>query len=386
MSEVPQISIDEIETLDFERNDDDNSRRPSINECHTDVEELDIDQDGKIKKNSLIDVLKINEKCNGGVTDIEDCEDSGDEIEDNSNHYDDGGFSINEFLDQGLVDEHSNLQENTRKNKLQTMQSLAKTPSPTVFNLTVNQPNLGGTTDVEQLEDSGDDNDSEISYSDDDKPIVLEGVNTVDVHDSMNMQKKSEKYFPKVIVPSTSSDSEEENFKIKPKPHHKPKKSHRHENNKSDVENIYFSNEENQKRPMEKFSVPETPDIEVMAFEGSDEENDKQDKLPEVNITFFNDKKEIKKKKVPISGGMLGLPENHQEAVTDVENLDSSEDDEDKNGVSSKPSTSKNLIPMAVVRSDALTDVEDFDDSENDFNLVEPRAVFRDVDKTNAMT
>lgn len=366
MSDVPIIAIDEAEDQAY---DDDESRRPSINECHTDIEDLDEDQGGRNKGVTLLDILKTTEKCNGAVTDVEDCEDSGDE-EPEKEFYGDDQFSLNEFLDQGLVDEHSNLQGNVNKQKLQAMHSVAKTPSPTAFHLTINQPDLGATTDVEDMEGSGDEVEADADYSDDDKPIILEGANIVDVHDSMNKQKKVEKYAPKVTIDrtSSSSDSEEEKSKLKLKPHHKPKKGQRCEDAKSDIENIYFSEDETHKKTAKSTPVLDTPDIEVMAFEGSDNDENEKEQFPEINITFVDNDKDTKKKKfrpkdTPAPSPMLKLPENTDEALTDVENLNSSDDDDDDDR---KPIRPRNLMPIAVVKSDALTDVEDFDDSNNE--------------------
>lgn len=363
MSDVPIIAIDEAEDQSF---DDDDSRRPSINDCHTDIEELDDNQDGK-KKVTLNTSLKADVKCNGALTDVEDCEDSG-EDEPEKEMYGGDEFSLNEFLDQGLIDEHSNLQGNVNKQKLQAMHSLAKTPSPTAFHLTINNPDLGGLTDVEDMEGSGDELEVESNYSEDDKPIILEGANIVDVHDSMNKQKKVEKYAPKVTIDrsSSSSDSEEDKSKLKLKPHHKPKRGQRCEDAKSDIENIYFSEDETRKKTPKSTPILDTPDIEVMAFEESDGEDNEKEQFPEINITFVDsdknkNKKKFRPKDTPAPSPMLKLPENQDEALTDVENLNSSDDDDEDQ----KPLKPKNLMPIAVVKSDALTDVEDLTDDSN---------------------
>lgn len=355
MTDVPVIAIDEIED-DF---NDDSSLKLNINDCHTDVEELESDHDRK--KVTLISVMKP--KCNGALTDVEDFEDS----DDNNNEEEpDYGpeLSLTEMLDQGTVDEHSNLQGNVNKQKLQGMRSIQKTPSPTAFHLTVNSADLGGTTDVEDLEGSGDDADDEKIYSDDDKPIVLEDGNVVDVHDSMNRKKTDCKYATKIIEASSSS-SESENEKEKPtklKSHKQClKRGPRCEEEKSDVENIYFTDDEKKRSTQKSTPVLDTPDVEVMAFEGSDNDDNEQH-YPEINITFAagcDGKKKKKHKATPAPSPMLKLPENPDEALTDVENLNSSDDDEED-----KPKSS-NFMQIAVVKSEVLTDVEDFD-SESD--------------------
>lgn len=368
MSAVPTISIDVAEPQD---DFDDDCVKPNINECHTDVEELDSDGE-KNKGNSLIDSLKKNVKCNGAVTDVEDYEDSGDDDEEEEQKFNNTEFSLNEFLDQGLVDEHSNLQGNVKKTKLQAMHSITKSPSPTAFHLTVLNPDLGATTDVEDCEASGDEIEEETHFSDDDKPIILEGANMVDVHDSMNKQKKTEKYAPRVAVDTSSSDSESEaeKNKMKLKIHHKSRKGQRCEEAKSDVENIFFSDDDNRKKVQKSTPIMDTPDIEVMAFEGSEGEDEKPEKFPEINITFATKQKKIKPKSTPIPSPMLKLPTNNEEALTDVENLNSSDDDDDEGKPSLRP---MNFMPIAVVKSDALTDVEDFDDSEGEAMVEEEK-------------
>lgn len=354
MTDVPIISIDEIED-----NVDDSSVKLNINECHTDVEDLESDNDKK--KINFISVLKPKSTSNGALTDVEDFEDS----DENENEQEEPEYgpeiSLNEMLDQGTIDEFSNLQGNVNKKKLQGMRSIQKTPSPTAFHLTVNPTDLGGTTDIEDLEGSGDECDDESVYSEDDKPIVLEGANVVDVHDSMNRKKNECKFAAKAVEGSSSSDSEGEKG-LKNKPHkHFLKKAPRCEDQKSDVENIYFSDEEKRRKSQNPVPVLETPDIEVMAFDGSDnDDNENDQQFPEINITFVSSnegKKKKKHKKTPAPSPMLKLPENPDEAVTDVENLNSSDDDEEE-----KVQRPKDLLPIAVVKSDALTDVEDFDD------------------------
>lgn len=371
MSAVPIISIDEVEDQD-DLDDDIGKLNINISDCHTDVEDLDSDQG---IKNSLIDSLRKDLKCNGAVTDVEDCEDSSDEQENQEEKITYPEFSLNEFLDQGLVDEHSNLQGNVNKTKLQATRSVAKTPSPTAFHLTINQPDLGATTDVEDMETSGDEIEEENDYSEDDKAIILEGANMVDVHDSMNKQKKPEKYAPRVCidVSSSSSESENEKCKIKLKPHHhKSKRNQRCEEAKSDVENIYFSDDDNCKKKQKSGPILDTPDIEVMAFEGSDADDNENEQFPEINITFVDNtskkKKKIKPKSTPAPSPMLKLPENQDEALTDVENLNSSDDDDDEDCKLTRPNT---LMPIAVIKSDALTDVEDFNDDDGDVDDVD---------------
>lgn len=368
MTDVPIIAIDEIED-----NNNDSSSKFNIIESHTDIE--DFDSDNEIKKKSLISVLKPKIKPNGSVTDVEDFEDSDDNEYIPDENIDIGPeISLTEMLDQGCVDEHSNIQGNVNKTKLQGMQSIQKTPSPTAFHLTINPIDVGGITDVEDIEGSGDEAENEKNYSDDDKAIVLEGANVVDVHDSMNRKKSECKFVSKVVDASlSSSDSEDKKENVTKYKIYKQysKKNNRCEEQKSDIEKIYFTDEEKKQSKQKSTPILDTPDIEIMAFEGSDnEEVDKIEQLyPEINITFITGNDEKKKKKhkgTPAPSPMLNLPANLDEANTDVENLNSSEDEDDGKN------RSKKCLPLAVVKSDALTDVEDFDDPDSEeINYVE---------------
>lgn len=368
MTDVPVISITLDETDDRDEGDDD-SRRPSINDCHTDVEDLDSDQS---RKNSLFDGMKGR----GGVTDVEDFDDSGDNDDASEPNYG-PEISLNEYLDQGVVDESSNVTGNQR-NKLGRMQSLTKSASPTAFSLAVTQ-DYGGVTDCEDLEASGDENDEgDKVYSDEDRAIVLEDSNAVDIHDSVNARKKCEKFTPKVFRADssghTSSESEDEKpMKARLKAHKFTKRVHRIDDAKSDTENIFFSDDDTIRRCRKTTPVLETPDVEFMAFDGSDNDDaaDQPPQYPEINISFVAEekpkpkpktKKKSKQRSVPASSSMLVLPIKEDEGHTDVENLNSSDDD-DEPIVKNKQ---KSFIPIAVARSDALTDVEDFGEASDD--------------------
>lgn len=365
MTEVPLISITLDENEDY---DEDDSRRPSIADCHTDVEDLDSDHD---RKNSLGLGSKNNGKCNGGVTDVEDMNDSDDDQDDEPEiKYPE--VDLSELLDQGCVDESSKLSGNQGK-KLVAMHSVAKCSSPSAFNLGV-EFDQGGVTDLEDVEGSGDDaDDDEKIYSDDDRVIVLEDSCGIDIHDSVTANKKKEKHMPKVKEPispsasSSESEEEKEKPKMRLKTHkHFTKKSHKCSDAKSDVENIFFSDDEKKRSRPKSSPVLETPDVEIMAFDGSDHEDVKESQFPEINISFVGDSTPKKKKtyrRTPAPSPMLALPQNQDEGHTDVENLNSSDDDDDDQTLKSRPT---NLIPIAVIKSDALTDVEDFGEASDD--------------------
>lgn len=361
MTDVPLISITLDETDDRADNDD-FSRRFSINDCHTDVEDLESDES---RKNSLIDSIKCKGK--GGVTDVEEYDDSGDNDDASEPSYG-PEISLNEYLDQGVVDESFNI-SGSQRNKLGAMRSAKKSPSPTAFNLAITQ-DYGGVTDCEDLEASDDENDDDKVYSDEDRAIILEGANAIDVHDSVTGRKKIEKFTPKIVEPDssghTSSESDDEAPKARLKAHkHLTRRAHRIENAKSDTENIFFSDDE-KRRSRKTTPVLETPDIEVMAFDGSDnDEVAEPPQYPEINISFVAEetpKKKSKRRSSAAPSTMLGLPENQDEGHTDVENLNSSDDDDEP----TDRSRQRSLIPIAVVKSDAFTDVEDFGEASGD--------------------
>lgn len=355
MTEVPMIEITHDESEPFDEDEDNDSRRPSINDCHTDVE--DIDSDRERRSSSLISVLNKNAKTEGGLTDVEDFDDSDDNVDEPVRDYG-PEISLNEYLDQGCTDEASNLAGKT-KNKLVTMQSIAREPISKGFGLSV-PVESDGVTDYEDMEGSGDDNECKF-FSEDEKPLVLEGCQAVDIHDSVNQRKK---YAPKIVQqrsPSASStESEEEKPRQRLKTHKHSKRVQRCSDAKSDVENIFFSDEE-RRRSSVKIPILATPDVEIMAFEGSDNEVPDTPKFPEINISFLDDVKPKKKifRKTPAPSPMLALPVNVDEGHTDVENLNSSDDDDEEVAPKKRPMS---LIPIAVIKSDALTDVEDFDD------------------------
>jgi hypothetical protein len=212
-------------------------------------------------------------------------------------------------------------------------------------------------------------------YSDDDRPIVLEDSSGVDIHDSVSAFKKTEKHMPKVVEPtngsSSSSSSDEDKPKMRLKTHKKSKKSLKCSEAKSDVENIFMSDDDKKCSRRRSSPVLETPDVEVVAFDGSDHEDVNESQFPDINISFVGDATPKKKKtyrSTPAPSPMLALPQNQDEGHTDVENLNSSDDDDDQS-LKEKPKT---LIPIAVIKSDALTDVEDFGEaSEDDCDLDE---------------
>lgn len=373
MAEIPLISItledDEVEDMA-------ESSNRNINECHTDIEE---DFDGsEIERKVRRSSLKISAREDDGATDVEDCFDSGEEEEIPVKETE---ISLNEFLDQGCVNESSNNDptKEDNENMLKTYSSF-KSPSPTAFNLNIPQA-PEGLTDFEEMTSSGDEIE-EKHFSEDDKPIILEDSQGTDIQDALSSHRKLAAA-NRMNRHESNSDSESGNDSRKHNtPCSRPKKlsvkltrkTANIEDAKSDVENMFFDDdiktscERGNKKTKKRFPVLETPDIEIMAFDGgSDIDDNTETKNPEINILFHSHKKTTKsvRKSAVKSSSLLKLPKHSEDALTDIENLNSSDDEENF-----KIET-KNIIPIALVKSDALTDVEDMEDGsdeEEDFD------------------
>ena len=361
--DVPLISITQERNDDDYDDDDGGSRKMSLNDCHTDIES--IDEEEQSRKNSMISSLRKTSSCNGAVTDIEECVDSGEEGAEQEKDFG-PEISVYEFLDLGTVDESSSMVGNDSKKRI-AMKSMSKCPNP-------NEDELGaGDTDDEHMEASGDEADviEEMHYSDDDKPIVLEDASSVDIKDVIGKWKKAfervnimKRFETKKQDNFSSSDSDVDNGLARLKTHKFSKRATRKcEDNKSDVENIFFSDEDKKKTKCYSIPTLETPDVEVMLFDeaGIDERKDQSSSYPELRISFAGQKmsKGCRRKTFSDKNTMLALPGNDDEGLTDVENLESSDDEDNGN----KNTKCKNFIPIAIMKNDALTDVEDFNDS-----------------------
>jgi hypothetical protein len=370
MTEIPLISITQDDNFDDDIDVDQN--RPNINECHTDVEDIDNEHE-----NPMLKVTFKGEEASGGVTDVEDCLASESDIDEPIK---DTEISLNEFLDQGSIDESSK----TGTQNMLRSKSLAKSPSPSAFRLNVATEAIGGVTDVEDMESSGEEIEEKY-YSGDDKPIILDDSQGTDIQDSMSSHRKVSsinRAHQAAYQSNSDSNSEPENGNKKRRPKRLlVKRSNKCEDAKSDVENIFIDDDDKkckQVRKPRQFPVIDTPDIEVMAFDGSDMEENNEVKIPEINILFHSQstsyhkkssstRKTTTKKSTPKSSSSLLLMPKHSEdaAVTDIENLNSSDDEDNLN-----IQQSKNFIPIAIMKSDALTDVEDMgDDDDSDMEV-----------------
>lgn len=369
MSDVPLISV----TQEDDMSDDDQSKsggpKLNISECHTDIEDMDSDIGDSKPKNVLI-ALMPDSDCNGAVTDVEDYTDSDDNDDGKEEPQFETEISLNEFLDQGCIDEATQVSGNEKRGKLERCSSITKAPSPSnQFNLCVQNPEYDAVTDCEDLEASGDEDENSKVYEHDDKPIVLEGANCIDIHDAVSNKMIKKPCHKVTEAPrSVSSDSEDEIVKLKPSNRLHAKHFKKEELNKSDVENMYFSDDDTKECGKRSPVVPtlitsdkNEPEILTMQYSGDETPTEnKKSFYPEINITFTTEKNPEKKKGA--TPKLLGLPQNTDEAVTDIENLDSS--DSEQEGASSKKYKRRPkslVIPVAIIKSDALTDVEDFE-------------------------
>lgn len=364
MADIPVISITQVEGQNDSADDDGNENFNSnhIHEALTDVEDLDSDE-GQSRRSSHSRLSTKRKQSDGGITDVEDYNASDDEDDDANTRSDNeekypNSFLLQEFLDQGFVNESMH------------MSGLAGGQSGTrrSFRTKIPQCNIDGAiTDYENIETSDDDAD-EIpprpvtpgKYND--ILILSAGMNSVSISDHVSRRES--------IFSLATSESDEE---AGPKPRSALKKPKRVKAfNVSDVENILFTEEEADYCGAIRHSKSAF-DAEEMYIESSDTEEYRSEKrvsFPDIDISFGrlkpadcvlrNRKQKTVRQATGNSGMMLRIDRRRDDdgGHTDVENLNSSDDDDETNG----------CIPMAFVRSDQypLTDVEDFDDGDED--------------------
>lgn len=363
MNEIPKISITSEFVTDDHDEEIDSECTGNISDVHTDIEDLDSDDKNKqyapdqlLKTRRKVKTKRI-EEC---ATDVEDCQDSGsDDASVKSTCWDDQ-LSLNEFLDQGFTEETCG----PIKTKLSSRNKRFSLIPPDVDD--------GAVTDCEDLNSS----DNEILIVDipndpkyDNFLIENGDFSSVSVENSALVQNKRQRVTLSKNVESSDSDDD------------LPKGNW---NELSDVENIALSDQEDQPKFTRIRHSASAFDAEEMILVASDNEGacSKVVHQPEIAVEFISPRpKKLHSRnrhsknlgKNPNKNSLAVQP-NPDEGITDVENLDSS-DDEGTN-------LRKNLtIPLAYVSSDnkALTDVEDFDVDEdcipstsNDIKLPSP--------------
>lgn len=378
MADIPVISITQVEGQSDSADDDvnDNIHSHNIREALTDIENLDSDE-GQTRRSSHSLLNAKRRQSDGGVTDVEDYnvsdEDDDDEItrSDSEEKYQ-NTFLLQEFLDQGFVNESMHMsgfaggQSGTRRS----------------FRTKVAHCNIDGAiTDYENIETS--DDDAEIpprpvtpgKYND--ILVLSAGMNSVSISDHVSRRES--------IFSLATSESDEEQPGPRPKSAlKKPKRVKAF--NVSDVENILFTDEEADYCGAIRHSKSAF-DAEEMYIESSDAEEYRSEKrvsFPEIDISFGrlkpaecilrNRKQKTVRQATGNSSMMLRIDHRDDDGHTDVENLNSSDDDDETSGC-------KTIIPTAYIRSDhyPMTDVEDFDDGDEDGPQSDPDDCSRDI-------
>lgn len=344
MNEIPKISI----TQDFASDDElDENESGNIAEAHTDIEDLDSDEKNsrRFPTNQLMAERKKvrTKKIEDCGTDIEDCVGSGSDEE--LIVCCDDQLSLTEFLDQGFIEETStydgaNKTKHSRKGKRAS--------------LFVPPEDDGAVTDCEDLNSS--DNEIMIVNCQDNTAydnFLLENddFSSVNVENSAFVQANKKKRF----VASKNVDYSDSEGDL-------PRGNW---NELSDVENFALSDQEDQPKFFNRIKHSASAfDAEEMIMVVSDNETaySKSEPHPEIAVSFTSARSKkshsrARAAKNNANKNSLTVQTNDgAEAITDVENLDSSDDE--------GPNLRKTLsIPLAYVSSGnkALTDVEDFD-------------------------
>lgn len=361
MSDIPVISI----TKEFSDEELDDVAKLNINDALTDTEDLIMDQDSvRYRKsptkcgNSLVDA--IIPTTNGSVTDVEDCTDS-DEDEGEVKSAREAEITLENFLDQGYVDETTNSGNKGAKPKRLTHCSSKATEQFSNNTLGIVQDTSAALTDCEDLSDD-DDSLGHVSIPDCPEDILTRANDNDAVAIHNVVKRRQDKHFHKQEAAEASSSESEEDSKVRHRKCHRKAE----DRPKSEYENLMISDEEMSgacAKPSNRRSA--LFEAEELVMEGSDVEEDKPQAFPEINITFVSDDREAPvgkpTRKRPAS--LAVQTPNADEAVTDVENLNSSDSEEEAG------TTPKRLMPRAVVKGGKVgggtTDVEDFNDSDD---------------------
>lgn len=372
MNEIPKISI----TQDFVTDDHEDDNLDDIDECgdiyeaHTDIENLDSDDD---KGLSNIKMLKARKKAKSKKienchTDVESCQDSGsdDGHSDRSKTFD-NKMNLNEFLDQGYTDETSSF---GGENEIKQSQRGKRA------SLLVPEEDDGAITDCENLDDTSDEESKTAS-------IVV--CNAIDEQKFNNFLLHNDDY-------STGNVNNSSSLKTRPKRGGRIISGKNIEisdsecdlmpnswNELSDMEGVVLSDQEfKQSRPENFKSSANALDFEEMIVAVCDVEDScpntpKTTNPPELLVAFIcNRPKKLRisararSSKVAQSRNMLTVLQcaDDAEAITDFEVLDSSDDE--------RENIQKELtIPIAYVSSSPqpLTDVECFDVDDSDLAI-----------------
>lgn len=362
---IPTIQISQVESNpDLDDVDDDTHCKYDINDAHTDIEDLDSDENEPIRR-SPSRMLRIRRKAaprriSDAGTDIEDYNAS-DSDSDESIEKEDGKFDLNEFLDLGFVEEVSSNNVNRVGGTKQAG------PSFRSYLTARDEEDDGGITDCENLETSEDEETEpkaeidEKPYDDILKEMLVDDGNSVNIQDSTSLANQCRSTGGSPSFFTDDSDSDEAC----------PRK-HRYKHSVIEL----ISDDETRKCGDRALHSPSVWEAEEIVLQVSDNEETpmKDISYSDVGIAFMqNDRSKLRKrfnrpsqkKSSGASGSTLTVAKKTDEAFTDVENLDSSDEE-----TSSLPNQLS--IPAAVINSGSggLTDVEDFDTDEDDSDSV----------------
>ena len=348
MSDIPLISVTQ-EDLDYEISNGETNR--NINEAHTDVEDLsDEETTTPGKKITFMEFIKPSSR-KSSVTDVEECEASDNESSPVGPSPVPADFPMDEFLDQGYVNETFNVSGEKKKQIMKSSNLLVAASEA-----------MDGVTDCEDCQTDDDEASKENDVPDCPEDfLVTQEMNAVDIHDAV-VKRKTDKICKKRETP-TSSDSESE-VKIR---HHFHRKCHKKENDKDEEQILLLSDEEGAKPKLPNIQITmDSTEPDEITMETSDV--DEPLTFPEVNISFVTDSGDTGHKPPQKMKYNTLLPATREEeALTDVENLDSSTDESDQEEMGAC-----RMLPKAVVAAGGLTDVEDFDGSEADISDAGP--------------
>lgn len=343
MADIPSISI----TNEFSDNDDEKTENQIEPNVATDCENLDSDSDdGQCSKgaSSLLPKSKKSHKANKEIlTDLEDMDGSDNEEVLASPQWADE-IVLGEFLDQGFVDQTTRFNgrnESTYDGPRKPNRSISPCPTNSLGVV----DDVGGVTDCEDLDASGDEDEHGAAAIDIELPIYVDENNTVESHD--NMRSAMSRHHISTTDSSSSSDSSGDE--------HTPFKTKRKALALSDTENLLLSDCDTQRVCRKKLVHSDLAEDEIITVELSDGEDGntiERDLSENIDVQFrtmCNHKPGTKQ-----FSKLLAVLQDPNEGLTDVENLNSSDDDDDRDSKCLK-------IPAAVARTKNayLTDTED---------------------------
>lgn len=367
MADIPVISITQAGDNESQDEDDTNVQpdglKKSIYDNHTDVEDIDSDGESiarkvhKKKKKTTLSSVRLQARqiptprsTDEAVTDCEDCNDSC--SDDARSVVPDCDISLNEFLDHGYFNESMNA-SHAAGGRTGTNQMAV---TATLF---VDDTDLGCVTDCDNIETSDDEAlfGVQIPEKYNDFLVLSDHMNESQMNETsiQDLISSQERKMSRCRTPLSGVDSD-------------GNESKRIQTVASDFEQMHFSEDEDNYCGAMK-SSPSALDVQELYMESSDAEDDQRPRsrresvIPDIDISFANAEQGFglrnrkQKQQVQHRRCSLMLPGGNDDIYTDVENLNSSDEEED----------SRLRIPAAYVLSDsALTDVEDFDGDAED--------------------